>query len=158
MDLTAINLKAFFDANPSKYKSAGAYLPTDQLGFLLGAASAAANPVTVAPQIPKPFTMTDLFGAVATASVGNVVKLAAALGIQADVDKQDRAALGNWAAALVAAGSITSADQTAIVALLNATIPDPAWTSTIPGPSDLQGQFGVGSVPHLLIEQAVGRA
>lgn len=92
-----------------------------------------ANPVTTAPQVPKPYDVDDLIAAVATANQVNVSNLAVTMPtFLVDVDNRDLARLRRWARLLKALGKLTAADVTALGAVVVATQADPTWTATVP--------------------------
>lgn len=165
--LSASSLKAFFDANPKRYKSpmaggdapeADGYLSSRWLDYQLctpeGNGKTKPNRNPVRPQIPKPFGMSDLFGSngIGDASAKKAVDSPARL---ADaIEAQDRRFLNRWASLNRAVGNITAAELTAVQTILQATIPDPDWKATVPI-CDLEAYFvdGQGKAP-LRLEMA----
>lgn len=161
MLLNPSNLKAFFDANASRYKApaygsgvqADGYLPSAMLDYLLCTPHGSApNPIATAPKIPAPFTAEQILAAISTADALKVMGSPMNAKLLDSINAQDRAACASWAALCLAAGYITSAEQTAILAILNATQNDPHWSATIPAPCDLAANFtdGMGKAPARL--------
>jgi hypothetical protein len=93
------------------------------------------NPITAAPQVPKPFTYDDLVSAAgidATAKT-NIATLAATIGrFLEDIDAQDVNRLQRWGRILLHQGKITAAQATAMNGVVAAKIGDPNWSATVP--------------------------
>lgn len=143
------------------YKSAGAWKSAAAIGQLLtDPHGTVANPVTVAPQIPKPFVYTDVLGLLSAASQANIRALPELTRVLDDINAQNRHAVAVWANLCLAGTSppILQSEHDAIVNLMNATIADPNWTATIPAPSRLEQVFGVGVVASGLITTVTGVA
>lgn len=157
--LTQASLKAFFDAHTARYKTAAygtailgdGYLPSWMLDYQLctpDSGATANNPVSVAPSIPKPYTVGTVAAAISSA---NLAKLAASVYapplIQA-IDDGKASFIQQLLNGAVAGGIISSADATAAMAVVNAVQADPAWTATV-AICDLQANFvdGQGKSP-----------
>lgn len=159
--LTPQSLKAFFDANPLRYKTAyshwavlgDGYLPSDALDYQLCTPySEVPNPVAVAPHVPKPFTVESLFALLTISDVEKIAQAAFGASVLASINAQDRPACINWTNLCAAAGLITSAEQTAVLSEINGTIADPSWAAMVPAPCDLALYFadGQGNRPSRL--------
>jgi hypothetical protein len=94
------------------------------------AATKVANPLPQA-TVPKPYTATQLLGLLSAASIANLAAFPAIHDLFSDISAQNSANVEAASALLAAAGKITSAEQSAIVAAVTATEPDPSWTSTV---------------------------
>jgi hypothetical protein len=89
-----------------------------------------ANP-TPQPVVPTPFTTSQVFGAVAPSSLAKLNSIAFLPDIRDKIAANDRPACGLYAGLLMAGGVITQPDYGAIMAIFNATGPDPAWPAQI---------------------------
>lgn len=89
-----------------------------------------ANP-TPQPVVPTPFTTSQVFGAVAPSSLAKLNSIAFLPDIRDKIAANDRPACGLYAGLLMAGGVITQPDYGAIMALFNATGPDPSWPAQI---------------------------
>lgn len=161
MTLTPANLKAFLDANPARYKSGpdlqpDGYLTTGHIENLLVGQQLIANPQ---PQgtIPKPWTAMQLLGVVSAATQGNLAGHNLIAEVQVCAMSQDAAGILALAQLAVNVGAMTPAEQTAVQAIVTATQPDPAWPAQVQGPSDLQNNFGVASLPPANITYTNGK-
>lgn len=163
--LTQANLKAFFDANPGKYKTgavlADGYLPTDQLGFALGASVGTVPNPFPQPTVSKPLTIAGVrsitpqtLGTLAAAP-DYMIQLEV---VAARIRVGDNAGLAAWGDTLLLLSKMPQAEHDSLTALCSATQLDPNWSPTVPGPSDMQTQFGVHTVLHSDIAGALGRA
>jgi hypothetical protein len=120
-------------------------LSPDQTAAALNAPTSIKNPQAQG-QVPKPFTYLDVLGRLGAASVAAVRQCPALPRVLDDINAQNRIAVHTWADFLAAApqgatGMITPAEHDAIVALLAATVPDPAWPPTVAGPSWVQAHL-----------------
>jgi hypothetical protein len=98
-------------------------------------AATVANPITVAPQIPKPFTFNDVFGLLSDASVAAIRDTPNTTDLIDKVNAGDRMGVLRWASALFKAPSkITVTEAGAVQSLLTSTVADPAWSAQIPAP------------------------
>jgi hypothetical protein len=80
-------------------------------------------------QTPRPFTAIDLLGAIDPTRRAAVKPL---LGpIRPDLDAQDARAIVGWAESLLLIGDLQQADVDALIAVVTATEPDPAWTARL---------------------------
>lgn len=87
------------------------------------------NPIVSAPVIPVPFQATDL---VMACSAGNRPNLESYLvGAASLIIAQDVPHLTEGINAMAEMGSISAADATAMIAVLNRTQADPSWTSQV---------------------------
>jgi hypothetical protein len=153
--LTAQSLKAFLDANPAKYKPPGhaellpdGYLPSGAIENLLASpVGTVANPVAQA-QIKRPFTAADLMGQVSPVNRVKIMQAGLIGPIQHCIDIEDTAGILSLSQLAVDGAAMTADEQTAVAAVVNATIGDPSWTATVPGPSDLFTNFGVTALPQ----------
>lgn len=95
-------------------------------------ASAVANPVAVAPRVPRPFTINDLITALndpaAVAAVGSFPSFPSVLD---SVKANDRPACSLWITLFAAAGKISQSQSASLKAVLDDTLPDPSWSATI---------------------------
>lgn len=94
-------------------------------------APAVANP---APQttLPKPFAFGDVFGLLSDASVAAIRDTPNTTDLIDKVNAGDRAGVGRWVAVLgKLPAKITPAEAAALMAVLQATQPDPAWPAQI---------------------------
>jgi hypothetical protein len=78
-------------------------------------------------QVPKPMSTTDLLGKVGNAGKGKIYRGPAIVGIQADIRAGNRDAAKNWFGLAAAAGDVSAAENDALTAEIDATIPDPNW-------------------------------
>ncbi len=100
---------------------------------ILTAANAAtiANPASQA-TVPKPFTLTQVLGVLSAASQANLKAFAGFAGLRDDVNANNVSACVVWAAYLAGgAAIITSAEESAILAIVEATQPDPTYPAKI---------------------------
>jgi len=104
-------------------------------------ATTVANPVTVAPQVPRPFAASDLTGLLDAAATAKVYGRPAIVAFRDDIDRQSRVACGNWIALAEAAGDVTASQYTAMIAVLQATHADPSWSAQVPAPLDALGRL-----------------
>lgn len=159
--LSANSLKAFFDANPARYKTAYAhwplladgYLPTDALDHQLCTPHLyVANPIQTAPKVAAPFTAEQILAAITTADALKVMGAPMVGKLLDSINAQDRAACQAWTALCEAAGYITAAEQTAVLAVINGTMNDPSWSPNVPSPCDLAANFvdAQGDAPRRL--------
>ena len=117
---------------------------TQRFDFVHSPEGTVANP-TAQGTIAGPLTMAGIMTLLSDANNNSAVKLAAwtNLGLVKDaVDLKDRASLLLWTAVLPGVGLISSAEATAIHNYILATIPDPIWTATVPGPTPKARLFG----------------
>lgn len=104
------------------------------------------NPVATAPQVAKPFTFSDVIGSLSAASLLNIRGMADRGNLIDAINNQDRPNVGRWVAILsISPALIQPTEATAVNAILTATIPDPAWSATVPGPSRKAALFGAKS-------------
>lgn len=89
-----------------------------------------ANP-TPRSTVPLPFTTSQVFAAVSGASLAKLNTIAFLPDIRDKIAANDRPACGLYAGLLMTGGVITQADYSAIMALFNATGPDPSWPPQI---------------------------
>lgn len=89
-----------------------------------------ANPATRA-VVPLPFTVAQVFGAVGQPSLAGLKAVAFVPDIRDKIAANDRTACGLYAGLLLAGGVITPADYSAIMAIFQATGPDPSWPAQI---------------------------
>lgn len=95
-------------------------------------AAKVANPVTTQPTIPKPYTFADVMGCLSAASVVNIRSLPTSTALITAINARDSVSITNWLGALQAGTPlITSAEATAVLAVVNATEPDPSWTAQV---------------------------
>jgi hypothetical protein len=91
---------------------------------------------TAAPTLPKSFAFADIISHLSVASQGNLlVSDSLYTRILTQIDAMDRAGLIPIFNQLATLSKITSAEATAINVVLTATIADPTWPATVPGPS-----------------------
>lgn len=111
------------------------------------------NPVTSAPNIPKPVALTDIYSAItladAAAIFGKVNDTFLQL-LQEYLTANDRTHTANMLA--IASQIISSQSVNNIEALLAETIPDPTWTATIQ--QSLAVQSGYGIISSLDVQNA----
>jgi len=111
------------------------------------------NPITSAPNIPKPLALTDIYAAInpadAMAIFGKVNDTFLQL-LQEYLAANDRIHAANMLT--IASQIISSQSVTNIQALLAETIPDPSWTATIQ--QSLAVQNGYDSVSSLDVQNA----
>ena len=112
------------------------------------------NPVPQA-VVPRTFTKADLKSILDTAALGRLQGLPSLPRLLDMIDSQNRESLALWADLLTAGGTITAAQRTALLGRLAETVPDPSWPATVPGPSPLETEVGVGSVDVPEIEEAL---
>lgn len=97
------------------------------------ASTLVANPVTVAPQVPKPFDVDDLMAVVVAANQASLATLATTMpNFLQDIDARNLPNLRRWARLLLKLAKITAADATAMQAVVNATQADPSWSAQVP--------------------------
>ena len=97
-----------------------------------------ANPISTAPQIPKPFSRADILGCLSSSSLANIRVIPNQTDLFTQIDNNNRAAIEMWAIGLNAGTPlITSGEVSAISAILAATHSDPSWTATVTGPTPL---------------------
>ncbi len=121
-------------------KPAYAGLTDSQRFDLLHAPAAVANP-TPQGQTAKPFTIAQVFGLLSAASAGKTCSVAFMPDIRDKIAANDRTACGLYANLLAAGGVITPDERAAILAVLQATQPDPGWAATVPGVSPKETLF-----------------
>ena len=117
-----------------------------------------ANPVKVAPLVPKRITMLDVFQAVAAANPADLAKAKDIPGWLIDRAEQmmaanDRDGMANYLTTIAATAQLSAASQQALAALLAATVADPAWSAQIPGPARWQA-LGLAAAPTAADVQA----
>lgn len=108
----------------------------------LNAPTAVANPVTSAPQVPKPFYASDILPLLSVASQKALGSNGFDPSIIADIDSGNGLGVQLWAAFLLNVDVINQTEHDAIVARVQQTEDDPAWTATVAGPSPRETLFG----------------
>jgi hypothetical protein len=107
-----------------------------------------------APQIPKPIGVPDLIAA-APAAISTLSDTLM-VDIGARVREGDRVGIAEWANVLTAKNLMTPTEQTAVLALVSATIPDPSWPTHV---SLLEGAgYSWDDTLPATIDAALGRA
>jgi hypothetical protein len=93
-------------------------------------------------------------------SLANVRALPELARVLDDINNQNRPAVTAWANMLLAGANppITQAEHDAMVALVQATEPDPTWPATVPDASRLEKVFSVGVVQAGFIIAVTGIA
>jgi hypothetical protein len=98
-------------------------------------------------QVPAAFGSIDAAALLGPADLAKIIALPAfdatirPLLDRAPKTALDVLALDRWAASLFRAGDLTQGEYDALEALFHGTVPDPAWTATVPGPSWIQATF-----------------
>jgi hypothetical protein len=100
---------------------------------MLNAPTMVAN--VAAPVMPKPFSIPDMMGPLSIASQTKLIVLPIFDRILDQIGVNDRINLTLWVNRFAALSYITTAEATSLYAVLAATITDPVWPATIPGPS-----------------------
>lgn len=126
-------------------------LSTAEIAARITAPIEQANPE---PQRTVPVTLSedDLIASLSGPTIAALIDLSSFAQILDAASDPPRAA--KWIAALAKAGKIPLADMQALQALMSRVEPDPAWPATVPGPSLLESQVGLGSIGHAEIEEA----
>lgn len=93
-------------------------------------AATVANPLARG-NIPKPFTMSQVLGLLSSASLANLKTFAGIEGLRSDVNTNNVAACVEWCSFLAGSAVIAAAEATGILAVVQATEPDPSWTPTV---------------------------
>lgn len=97
------------------------------------------NPVKSAPQVPKPYGWTDLFGKLDKATIDSIVSIPLVDSLIDAVNAGDVAKQAQYVAALVASGRITAEQAAALQGVMQTTVPDPGWVATI---TEFESLFG----------------
>jgi hypothetical protein len=93
-------------------------------------------------QVLRPFLASEVMGMLDPATIGNLRTIAYLPTVVQAINLNDRPAVALWTNQLTASGIISPEQAGEIMGLLQATIPDPAWTETVPGPSPARRLFG----------------
>lgn len=144
----------------AQFKNAdGTWKTATEIGILLTQPGAAvANP---APQQrrSKPFGYADVKNILSPQSLGNLQVIATLPRILDDINANNIGPVVAWAELLYNNGvdsKITALEMDSIMALAESTQLDPTWEPAVPGPSDLEANFQVGSIDHRMITAATG--
>lgn len=97
-------------------------------------ATTVANPVPVAPTVPKPFVTADLMGTLDAAALTNIRNLPSLARLLDDIAAQLPGPLDNWINLMGATGTVTPAQAAALSGIVHATEPDPSWAAQVPWP------------------------
>ena len=89
------------------------------------------NPVTQAPQVPKPWDFPTLMSLVSPASQAKLGTYQYLIELVSDLRNRDTVAALTWSSLLGSMGLLQVSEAQAIQALLTSTISDPAWTAQI---------------------------
>jgi len=112
----------------------------------LNAPTTIANPVTVAPKVAAPIALSTVWAQVPSAERVAARSMAGFVQeLQDAIALQDRGAMAVLLEDGVTAGAIKPATAAKLQALLTATVADPTYSATIPGPS-IAAAAGLGTV------------
>jgi hypothetical protein len=120
-----LKIKSFVAALPGGWSNGDAAIRAAM------AASTVANPTQRA-TVAKPFALAALLGALSGASQANLNSVPGQAQLIQDIRANDAASCLNWVAFLSGTAKITAQEAAALAAIVQATEPDPAWTSTLP--------------------------
>ncbi len=137
-------LIALFDSDPGKYKNnplPDGYNPTRMLIHKLALAPQVPNPV-VRPDVHEhdPMAVQDLYSALSGAELSSI-GLEGWKAIRDTIESGDRAGVKRLANIALQKGWITQAKYDAIVAYVDAVVPDPEWTATVSRLNDLRANW-----------------
>lgn len=121
----------------------------------LNAPTSIANPVTVAPQVAAPVSLKQIMALVPAAEMVQVYKQLPQLipDLRNAIDTNDRDYMAALLTIAATATVISAATVTKLQAVLTATVPDPAWSATVAGPS-LAAAAGLGTVTPAMVQAA----
>lgn len=91
-----------------------------------------ANPVTVAAQIPRPFTASEVLGSLLPETLPKLLAVAFLPDIRDKIQANDPVACNLYATLLYGGGVITEAERDSILAIVSATHSDPTWQPLVP--------------------------
>jgi len=106
------------------------WTPTNaQIAATLNTANIA-NP-TARLNVPKPMTTAALLGLIVNANKAKVYGRAVLSDLRGDIRAGDRTGVKSWFGLALVAADITSAEYTALVAEVDAVVPDPSWPAQV---------------------------
>jgi hypothetical protein len=145
------------DPNELGYKSDGAFRPTTEIALLLVSPSTPVKNPTPQPTIPEPLSSLAFMTLLSPASLKNLRNLPSLPRVLDDISAQDRMSVGGWIQFLATVGDITADEAKTLTGALTATILDPSWPATIPGPCRLLTLAGETFADHTQIDRVLGR-
>lgn len=154
-------LLAELDGDPAGigYKAGDAFKATAEIARLLTEPHGTiANP-SPQPTLPKPFGLDDVLGVLDEPAQARVFSSVHLERILDAIAAQDRVAVGHFATILASTsvGAITADQRAAVLALLAAAGPDPAWPATVPDLSRVE-KLGFDGVVHgAQVDRVLGR-
>ena len=168
---TPVELIAWFDANPTRYKNTpdpgpnDGYNSTEQLSTELAtqypvAAGPAPQVYEFVPTVPgtKALLDDDSKGRLDDNFWSLWTELILGMGQEVSAQETERRDTGvEFIDNAVARANLSAEEQTAINNYLTNQVDDPAWPANVPGPSDSRAQWDVGGINHDYINQSLGR-
>jgi hypothetical protein len=154
-------LLALFDSNPGKYKDTpepDGYNPTQKLVVRLHRPPQIPNP-NAQQNVPKPINADDLWSVLTEGEMASIGMEGLRL-LQDALESGDRSRIKRLVGVALEKAWIGQSKHDAIVAEINAEIPDPDWTATVAGPNDREAtwpQFASG-VRAKYIDSVLGRS
>ena len=127
------------------------YPEIERLG---NAPTSIANPIKTAPQVPKPIELAAILTLVPSSERVAIRAMNEFVGdLRAAIDNQDRVYLATLLEDAATSGAIKPATVAKLQPLLSATIADPTYSATVPGPSIFEAA-GLGYVTKEQIQAA----
>lgn len=127
-----------FQPSPAAITAVIAFVQARPNGFADDDATilAALNAPSISNPIPQPtvrkdWNLSQLFGMVSAASLGNISKLPYLEAVRSDLDNHDYDRVIGWAQLITAGGTITPTELGTIETNLTATEPDPSWAAQV---------------------------
>ena len=120
----------------------------------LNAPTTIVNPVAAAPQVAAPVSLKQVMALVPAAEMVQVYKIMPQLipDLRNAIDNNDREYMAVLLTIAATSTVISAATVTKLQTLLGSTVPDPAWSATVAGPS-LASAAGFGTVTAAMVQR-----